>query len=110
MAYDIKIKKINMSLNVHNVHFDADEKLVKLIEEKSKKLYNFNDTITSVDVYLKLENTSEFVKDKIVEIKINVLKDILFTKESSKTFEESFAMALDSSIKQLKKKKEILKG
>lgn len=99
-----------MNLNVHNVHFDADEKLIKLIEEKSKKLYNFNDTITSIDVYLKLENTSEFVKDKIVEIKVNVLKSIIFVEETSKTFEESFSSALDSTIKQLKKKKEILKG
>lgn len=97
------------NLNVHSVHFDADEKLIELIKEKVKKLENFNNTITSVDVYLKLEG-SQPVKDKVVEIKINILKNQIFVKEKTKTFEESLSIALDAAISQLRRKKEILKG
>lgn len=97
------------NLNVHSVHFDADEKLIELIREKVKKLENFNNTITSIDVYLKLEG-SQPVKDKVVEIKINILKNQIFVKEKTKTFEESLSIALDAAISQLRRKKEILKG
>lgn len=98
-----------MNLNVHPVHFKADEKLIKLVREKVEKLNIFNDTITSVDVYLKLDG-SQVVKDKIVEIKVNILKNQIFVKEKTKTFEESLSIALDSAISQLRKKKEMLKG
>lgn len=98
-----------MNLNVHPVHFNADEKLIKLVKEKVEKLNIFNDTITSVDVYLKLDG-SQVVKDKIVEIKVNILKNQIFVKEKTKTFEESLSIALDSAISQLRKKKEMLKG
>lgn len=98
-----------MNLNVHPVNFNSDDKLISLIEEKVKKLNIFNDTITSVDVYLKLEG-SHAVRDKVVEIKVNVLKNQIFVKEQTKTFEESLSIALDSAISQLRKKKEILKG
>lgn len=97
-----------MNLNVHPVHFDVDEKLINLIKEKVEKLNSFNDTITSVDVYLKLDG-SQAIKDKIVEIKVNILKNQIFVKEKSKTFEESLSIALDSIIIQLRRKKEMLK-
>jgi putative sigma-54 modulation protein len=98
-----------MDVKIHSVHFNSDEKLVNLINEKCLKMENFNDTITSIDVYLKLENVSDHIKDKTVEIKANVLKDQIFTKSTTKTFEESFSNALSSMVTQLKKKKELLK-
>lgn len=98
-----------MNLKIHPIHFEADEKLINLIKEKTEKLKNFNDTITSVDVYLKLDG-SQVVKDKIVEIKVNILKSQIFVKEKTKTFEESLSIALDSATSQLRKKKEMLKG
>jgi ribosome-associated translation inhibitor RaiA len=45
-----------MELNIHSVHFNSDKKLTSLINEKCLKMQNFNDTITSVDVYLKLDS------------------------------------------------------
>lgn len=98
-----------MNLNVHPVHFTVDEKLVSLIKEKSKKLETFNDSIVNVDVFLKLENGSH-IKDKTVEIKVSIPHNQVFVKHTSKTFEESFSLALDSTINKLKKKKEIIKG
>lgn len=99
-----------MNLNLHTVHFSADEKLLTMIKEKCNKLQNFNDTITSVDVYLKLDNVGLAIKDKIVEIKVNILKNQIFIKETSKTFEESFSIAIDSTIAQLKRKNKLLKS
>jgi putative sigma-54 modulation protein len=112
VANDVETKKIinNMNLNVHAVHFTADEKLVDLVKSKSEKLNHFYDKITSVDVYLKLDNNSEHIKDKTVEIKVNALHDQIFTKETSKTFEESLSGAIDSTIAKLKKKKESVRG
>jgi putative sigma-54 modulation protein len=46
------------------------------------------------------------IKDKIAEIKVHVPRHHLFVKHSSKSFEESFDMALDSVINQIKRKKE----
>ena len=94
-----------MNLNVHPVHFTADSKLIQLVGEKTNKLQEINDKITDVDVYLKLENTSENIKDKVVEIKLNVMKKSLFVKEVSKTFEGALEMALTSMVEQVKKTK-----
>lgn len=99
-----------MNLNIHPVHFTADSKLIDLIKEKIKKIEKFNDGITNVDVYLVLENTSDHVKNKVVEIKINAYNKKLFTKEVSKTFEDAFSISLNEMISQLKKNKEIIKG
>ena len=95
-----------MSLNVHCIHFDADEKLISLIKQKSQKLNVVNDSITSIDVYLKLDG-SQHIKDKIVEMKINIPGDTIFVKAKSKSFEESLLSVLDSSVVILKKRKEI---
>lgn len=99
-----------MELNIHSVHFNSDKKLISLINEKCLKMQNFNDTITSVDVYLKLENGHDHIHDKTVEIKTNILKSQIFTKSTSKTFEKAFSDAMLATVSKLKKKKEILKS
>ena len=52
-----------MNVNIQTVHFDADSKLVSYIEKKISKLTQFHDRITSVDVYLKLDNIVHNIKD-----------------------------------------------
>ncbi|MBX9450028.1 MAG: HPF/RaiA family ribosome-associated protein, partial [Taibaiella sp.] len=61
---------------------------------------------TNVEIFLKLENISQKVKDKIAEIKVSIPKASLFAKHESKSFEESFDLALDSMVAQIKKNKE----
>lgn len=95
-----------MNVNIQSLHFVPDSKLVALIEKKVAKLSQFHERITKVDVFLKLDNVAHNIKDKIAEIKVHVPKHDLFVKHSSKSFEESFDMALDSVITQIKKKKE----
>ena len=97
-----------MNVNIQTVHFDADVKLIAYIEKKISKLTQFHDRITKVDIYLKLDNIVHNIKDKIVEIKVNIPRHEFFVKHSCKSFEESFDVALDSVIMQIKRKKEKL--
>lgn len=97
-----------MNVNIQTVHFDADSKLLSYVEKKLSKLFQFHDKITKVDVYLKLDNVVHTIKDKVAEIKVHVPRSDIFVKHSSKSFEESFDVALDSVIIQIKRKKEKL--
>jgi len=52
----------------------------------------------TVDVYLKLDNVMHQIKDKVAEIRITIPKHELFVKQTTKSFEESFDLALDAAI------------
>jgi len=95
-----------MNLSIQSVHFDADQKLIDLINKKIVKLNQFNDSITNVDIYLKLDNLVHNIKDKIVEIKVAIPRHEFFVKQSCKSFEESFDAAMSALINQIKRKKE----
>lgn len=97
-----------MNVNIQTVHFDADSKLIAYIEKKITKLTQFHDRITKVDVYLKLDNVVHNIKDKIAEIRVIIPRHEFFVKQTSKSFEESFDVAMDSVINQIKRKKERL--
>jgi len=97
-----------MNVNIQTVHFDADDKLVELVNRKVEKFNTFHDKIVKVDVFLKLDNLVHTIKDKVVEIKVHVPKHEFFVKTSSKSFEESFESAYESIINQIKRKKEKL--
>ena len=95
-----------MNVNIQTVHFDADGKLVDYVTKKISKLNTFHDQILKVDVFLKLDNVTHKIKDKIAEIRVHVPRQHFFVKCSSKSFEESFDNAFDSLINQVKKRKE----
>jgi putative sigma-54 modulation protein len=88
------------------VHFDADAKLMDHVEKKVAKLSQHHDRIMRVDVFLKLDNVVHQIKDKIAEIRVTIPRHELFVKQSTKSFEESFDLALDSILVQIKKVKE----
>ena len=95
-----------MNVQIQTVHFDADEKLLEHVQKRIDKLKTFHDKITGVEVFLRLENLSQKVKDKVAEIKVSIPKKSLFAKHESKVFEESFDEAFDSLVAQIKKSKE----
>ena len=95
-----------MTVNIQTLHFEADIKLVTYVEKKLSKLTQFHERIIKVDVFLKLDNVVHNIKDKIVEIYVHVPRHDFFVKHSSKSFEESFDIALDSVITQIIRKKE----
>lgn len=95
-----------MTVNIHAVHFDADVKLKEHVQKKIAKLATYHDRIVSVDVFLKLDNIVHQIKDKIAEIKVNIPRQEIFVKSSSKSFEESFDDAFDSVCTKIKREKE----
>jgi putative sigma-54 modulation protein len=97
---------IAMNVNIQTVRFDADAKLLDHVSRKVRKLNNFHDRITTVEVFLKLDNVVHQIKDKIAEIKVLVPRHEFFVKQSSKSFEASFDSALEALINQIKRQKE----
>lgn len=97
-----------MNVVIHPVHFDASSQLVEFINKKLTKLETFFDRIVETEVFLKLESKQN-VKDKIVEIKVHVPGKTLFVTKTSKTFEQSTDLALQTLAGQLKKQKERIK-
>ena len=95
-----------MDVNIQTVHFDADSKLVKHINQKMGKLNTFHDRIIKVDVFLKLDNVVHNIKDKIAEIRIQIPRHQLFVKSTSKSFEQSFDDAFESIVNQIKRRKQ----
>lgn len=95
-----------MNVKIQSVRFTADLKLTEYVNKKIEKLNTFNDRITSVDVFLKLDNVVHTIKDKVAEIRVQIPRHQFFVKASSKSFEESFDSALDSIVTQIKRKKE----
>lgn len=95
-----------MNVQIQSVHFDADTQLLDRVNQKMQKLSTFHDRIVDAEVYLVLDNVSHQIKDKIAEIKVHVPRHSFFVKHQSKTFEESFDLAFDSLVNQIKRYKE----
>lgn len=95
-----------MNTQIRTVHFDADAKLIQHVNKRLVKLSSLLDRIVGVEVFLKLDNISHQIKDKIAEIKVSVPQHQFFVKHESKSFEESFDRAFESLLTQVKRKKE----
>ena len=95
-----------MDVRINTQRFTADRKLTEHVNEKIQKLSTFHDRITTVDVFLKLDNVVHNIKDKVAEIKVHIPGHTFFVKNESKTFEESFDESLQSMTTQIKRHKE----
>ena len=98
-----------MKIIIEPVHFTADQSLLDYIEKKVKKLEQFFEKIIDVQIILKLENSGQ-IKDKIVEVIINVPGDRIFNKETQKTFEAATDKVTASLKRQLIKRKEMMRA
>lgn len=92
-----------MKLQMHSIHFDADQKLLEFIQKKVDKLEKFYDQMIDGEVFLKVNNSK--IENKTVEIKLNLPGDQIFAKEQAKTFEEGTDLACEALRRQLRKKK-----
>ncbi len=96
-----------MKLQIHSIHFDADQSLLDFIQRKADKLETFFDRIIDGEVFLRVEKNG--VNDnKLVEVKINMPGNQLFTKAHDKSFEAATDKAMEALRRQLKKHKEKL--
>lgn len=95
-----------MNTQIRTVHFDADAKLIGHVNKRLSKLPTFHDQITTVEVFLKLDNLVHQIKDKVAEIKVHIPRHEFFVKHESKSFEESFDLAFEAVVTQIKRQKE----
>lgn len=94
-----------MEIQVHSIHFTADQKLINFISEKVSKLELFFDNIIACEVYLRLDKHQE-KENKITEVKLLIPGKTLIAKKQCKTFEEAADQAAEALRKQVKKHKE----
>lgn len=97
-----------MNINVHSIHFDADQKLVGFIQEKLEKLTVYHDRIQAAEVFLRLEHDSENRENKVVEIRMTIPGHELFAKRQGKTFEEAAVEVVEALRSQSGRTKERL--
>lgn len=90
-----------MRVQVHAVHFSADQKLIDFIRRKIDKLETFYDRVLDGVVYLRLNN--EGIENKTVEISLKVPGDRLFAKEQARSFEAATDLATEALRNQIKK-------
>ena len=88
-----------MKVQVHSIHFDADQKLINFIQVRIDKLHTFYDRLVGGEVFLKLNN--EGIENKTVEIKISVPGRKLFAKEQARSFEAAVDLATEALRSQL---------
>ncbi|MDA3779347.1 MAG: ribosome-associated translation inhibitor RaiA [Bacteroidales bacterium] len=94
-----------MDINIHSIHFDADNKLIDFVNNKINKLDKYYDNIIDAEAFLRLTKDQE-LENKIVEIKLNIPGSTCFAKKSSKSFEESTDLVFDALKHQIEKVKE----
>ncbi len=90
-----------MKVQVHAIHFNADQKLIDFIRRKLEKLETFYDRMLAGEVFLRLNN--EGIENKTVEISLKVPGSKLFAKEQARSFEKATDMATEALRNQLKK-------
>lgn len=93
-----------MDLNVHAVHFDADNDLMDFVNTKVTKLELFFDNIIAGEVFLRLDKSSNS-DNKIAEIKISIPGKDLFAKKQCSSFEEAADSACEALRRQVRKHK-----
>ncbi|MBM3158484.1 MAG: HPF/RaiA family ribosome-associated protein [Bacteroidota bacterium] len=95
-----------MNLKIQTVHFAPASSLIELVKRKVEKLPTFESRITDVCVFLKLDNPSHTIKDKVVEVRVHIPRYDFFVKTTSKNFEHSVEDAFASLVSQMKRKKD----
>ena len=99
------LNKSVMKVTIQDVNFNADQSLIEFVQNRVHKMEHFFDHVIDVDVFLKVENTSE-KENKIMELKVHVPKESIVVTKQCKTFEEAADTACSSAERMLKDLKE----
>ena len=91
-----------MQVQIHSIHFDADQRLLDFIQAKLEKLTTFHDHLISGEVFLRLEKDAE-KGNKITEIKLHIPGADLFAKRQAPSFEAACDETVEALRRQLKK-------
>jgi len=98
-----------MNVFINSVHFKADRKLSTFIKDKLSKLNTFYDGVIGAEVKLKLDN-SDKPENKIIEVRLMIRGNDLFSEKTAKSFEEATDLAADALKKQLIRYKSKVRG
>lgn len=98
-----------MNVKINAVGFSVSQSLQDYVNEKLGKMDKYNDMITSMDVYLKLEKDDNS-ENKLVEVKVDFKGGPVFAEKNGSTFEEAVDVVSDVVKRQLVKAKEKIKG
>ena len=96
-----------MKVQIHSIHFDADQKLIDFLQRKLDKLETFYDRIIEGEVFLKLEKDGKN-ENKVTEIKLYIPGENLFAKSNARSFEAAADSTVEALRRQIKKHKEKL--
>jgi len=98
-----------MEIKIQSLRFNADAKLLGFIESKVSKLEQFYEHIIGAEVTLRLDK-SDTTENKVVELKLEIPGNDLFSKKQAKSFEEATDLATEALRRQVKKTKEKQRG
>jgi putative sigma-54 modulation protein len=98
-----------MKVNISSLHFKTDIKLEEFIKDKTSKLSSHFDGVLGCDVTLRLDAATNN-ENKIVEMKVMIPGNDLFSKKQARTFEEATDNAVDALRRQLQRYKEKVRG
>ena len=98
-----------MKVFVQSVNFNADKKLIDFVEKKVMGLEKFHDKIIDIEVFLKVQNTSE-KENKHTELKINIPGSELIVKKETKPLKKELLLVVDRHEKTVEKIKRKRKG
>jgi len=94
-----------MMIQLQAVNFSLKANVSAFIKKRIEKLELYHDHIINVDVYLKVENTSE-KENKMVEVRVHIPGEEFIVKKTCKSFQESIDLAAKASERLLIKFKE----
>lgn len=93
-----------MKVKIQSVKFDADKKLIDLIEKKLNRLAKFHDGIISAEVTLSIDHAVKEKNKKLV-IRLDVPGENFFAERINATFEKALDLALTALKNQIAKQK-----
>jgi len=94
-----------MNVQINAVGFSVGAPLQDYVNEKLGKIEKYNDKITAIEVFLKLEKDDN-LENKLVEVKVDVKGGPVFAEKNGSTFEEAVDIVSDVVKRQLVKVKE----
>ena len=92
-----------MDLRVQSIKFNADQKLLAVVEKKFSKFERFNDSISGVDVALSLLPDHD---NKNVKVQVSIPGGTIVVERNAKTFEDAVVDCADIIKEKLVKAKE----
>jgi len=98
-----------MDIRIQSVNFNAEPELIDFVNKKVEKLNQFFNGIVAAEVYLRAENVTG-AENKFAEIRLLIPGNDVVAKKQSASFENSVDQVVEALSRQLKKRKEKVRG